>query len=403
MPALDEGDDPLVGRVVRALAAVAVLVPDVDLGRVPVEQRRAGLRGQLAPRRLHADVELVAHGLEETAEVVGHLATRPRRQRALGQRQLIVGNDQLGVDLAPRAQPGALRAGAERGVERERARLELLEREPVAMARQVLAEGALPVGVRVVEVDELQHDQAAGQAQGGLDRVGEASARLGLDGQPVDDHLDRVLLLLLEHRDVVEPDDDPVDPHPGVALGDCSWRKRSAYSPLRSRTTGARTWNRVPGRQLEDLVDDLLRGLPGDDVAADRAVRDPDAGVEQPQVVVDLGDGAHRRPGVARGGLLVDRHRRRQALDEVDVGLVHLAEELPRVGGQALHVAPLALGEDGVEREAGLARAGQAGEHDQGVAGQVQRHVLEVVLAGTAHDQSLAHRRSSPGDIVRRQ
>jgi hypothetical protein len=71
---------------------------------------------------------------------------------------------------------------------------------------------------------------------------------------------------------------------------------------------------------------------------------------------------------------------RGQALDEVDVGLVHLPEELPRVRRQRLDVAPLALGEDRVEREAGLARAGQPGEHDHRVAGQVEVDVAQVVL-----------------------
>jgi hypothetical protein len=55
--------------------------------------------------------------------------------------------------------------------------------------------------------------------------------------------------------------------------------------------------------------------------------------------------------GLRRRRLLVDRDRRRQALDEVDVGLVHLAEELAGVGRQRLDVAALALGVDRVERE----------------------------------------------------
>ena len=46
-----------------------------------------------------------------------------------------------------------------------------------------------------------------------------------------------------------------------------------------------------------------------------------------------------------------------EALDEVDVGLLHLAEELPRVRGQRLHVAPLPLGVDRVEGERGLRRS----------------------------------------------
>ena len=60
-------------------------------------------------------------------------------------------------------------------------------------------------------------------------------------------------------------------------------------------------------------------------------------------------------PTVERGLRLVDfwsiDTAGRQALDEVDVGLVHLAEELPGVGGERLDVAALALGEDRVERE----------------------------------------------------
>ncbi len=402
VPSLHERDDALVRRVVRALPAVPVLVADVDLGRVPVQERGARLGRQGLPGSVHADVELVAHGLEQAPEVVGHLAARPRRQCALGQRQLVVGDDQLRIDLAAGAEPGAHRAGSERGVERERPRLELLEGEPVPMAGQVLAERALPVGVGVVEVHELQHDEAAGQAEGGLHRVGEAATRLRLDGESVDDHLDRVLLLLLEDGDVVEPQHDPVDPHPGVALGH---ELAEEVGVLALALAHHRRQDLEPGSggQLEHLVDDLLRRLAGDDVAADRAVRDPDARVQQAQVVVDLGDGAHGRPRVAGGGLLVDRHRRGQALDEVDVGLVHLAEELAGVGRQALHVPALALGEDRVEGEARLAGPGEAGEHDQGIPGQVEGHVLEVVLAGTAHDQSLAHRRSSPGDMVRRQ
>ena len=112
----------------------------------------------------------------------------------------------------------------------------------------------------------------------------------------------------------------------------------------------------------------VWRSTPG---AVVRAVRHADAGVEQAEVVVDLGDRADRRPRVARRGLLVDRDGRRQALDEVDVGLVHLAEELAGVRRQRLDVAALPLGVDRVEGERGLARARQPGEDDQLVARQL--------------------------------
>ena len=103
---------------------------------------------------------------------------------------------------------------------------------------------------------------------------------------------------------------------------------------------------------------------------------------EEPQVVVDLGHRPDRGARVARGRLLVDRDRRRKALDRVHVGLLHLAQELACVGGQRLDVAALALGVDRVERQARLARAGEAGDHDQRVARQLEVDALEVVRAG---------------------
>ncbi len=148
-----------------------------------------------------------------------------------------------------------------------------------------------------------------------------------------------------------------------------------------------------PGALLhrQHLVDDLLRGLPGDPLAADRAVRRAGPRVEQTQVVVDLGDGADGRARVAVGRLLVDRHRRGETLDEVDIGLVHLPEELAGVGRQRLDVAPLPLGEDRVERQRRLARAGQPGEDDQRVARQVKVDTAQVVLARTLDDQAVSH------------
>ena len=140
----------------------------------------------------------------------------------------------------------------------------------------------------------------------------------------------------------------------------------------------------------EHLVDDLLRRLPGDALTADRAVRGARAGVEQAQVVVHLGDGADGRARVAVGRLLVDRHRGRETLDEVDVGLVHLAEELPGVGRQRLDVAALPLGEDRVERQRRLAGPGQPGEDDQRVARQIEVDASQVVLARTLDDQAVS-------------
>src|SRR5262249_57054103 len=86
-----------------------------------------------------------------------------------------------------------------------------------------------------------------------------------------------------------------------------------------------------------------VRGLVLDRAMALWAMRPADPGVQKTQVVVDLGDRADRRPRVVAGALLVDRDRRRQARDVLDIRLVHLTQELAGIAGQALDVPSLPL------------------------------------------------------------
>ena len=228
-----------------------------------------------------------------------------------------------------------------------------------------------------------------GQAERGLDRVGQPALErrvAALGDEAVDHDVDGVLDLLLELGRLGERHHLAVDPGAGEALG-LELGEQVDVLPLAGPHDRREHLEAGPLGQLEQPVDDLLRALPGDRLATDRAVRPTRAGEEQAEVVVDLGDGADGRARVAVGRLLVDRDRRGQPLDEVDVGLVHLAEELAGVGRQRLDVAALALGEDRVEGQRGLARPRQPGEDDQRVAGQLDRDVLEVVLARTTDDE----------------
>ncbi len=130
--ALDVGADAFVGGVVGALAAVAVLAAHVDLGRVPVEDDRAQPRGDVLPRGVQVEAELVAQRTEQPDEVVGDVGAAPRLDDALAEGGLRVGDDQLGVDLHPGAEAVADRAGTEGRVERER---------PAARGRRCRARG----------------------------------------------------------------------------------------------------------------------------------------------------------------------------------------------------------------------------------------------------------------------
>ena len=202
----------------------------------------------------------------------------------------------------------------------------------------------------------LDLDHAVGQRDRRLDRVGQALAHVAAHDEPVDDDRDVVLVLLVELDLLLEHPQLAVDLRAREALG-AQLLEHLAVLALAPAHDRRQDHEARALRQLHDLVDDLLGRLPRDRLAAVVAVRMADARPQQAQVVVDLGDRADGRARVARRRLLVDRDRRRQALDRVDVGLVHLAEELARVGAQRLDVAALALGVDRVERERRLARA----------------------------------------------
>ena len=216
----------------------------------------------------------------------------------------------------------------------------------------------------------------------------------GAANEPVDDDLDRVLFVPLELQLGRQVDELTVDPRPRETLPGELVEQRVVLALAAAHDRRQHLEPRA-FLQLQHPVDDLLRGLARDEPAAVRAVRDADARVQQPEVVVDLGDRADRGARVARRRLLIDRDRGRQALDEVDVGLVHLAEELPRVRRQRLDVAALTFGVDRVERERRLARTRQAGEHDELVAGQLDIDVSQVVLARAADDDRVVHRRQA--------
>ena len=229
-------------------------------------------------------------------------------------------------------------------------------------------------------------DEPLGERERRLDRLREPRAQVLLHHEPVDDDVDRVLELLVERGRLLEQVLLAVDLDAREALVAELLEQVAELALAVAHDRRVDREARALG-QREDLLDDRVDRLPGDRPPADRAVRPPDARVEQAQVVVDLGDGADGRARVARGRLLVDRDRRREALDRVDVGLLHHLQELPRVGAQALDVAALALGVDRVEGKARLPGAREPGDADERVPGEPDGDVLEVVLPGAVDDE----------------
>ena len=318
-------------------------------------------------------------------------------------------------------------------VEAEAARLELVHRGAVVRAAVPLAVAALlEVGRLTVAWRRRDQDHSLAQAQRRLDGVGQPGriGRLGrltrrgfgrgrlagrhaarralepvgrggafvgrLFGVPhdesIDHDLDGVALVLVELARLRQIHLLAVDTDAGEALAADLVEDPVA---LGLAILDHRAENEQPCSlgHLVDLVDDLLHALARDLTAACGAVRMADAGKQQAQVVVYLGHSSDGRSRIPAGSLLVDRDGRTQAVDLVDVGLLHLAQELTGVRGQTLDVPALALRVDRVEGEATLARARQTGDHDQPVARHGHRDVLEVVFAGSANDELfLRHR-----------
>ena len=76
------------------------------------------------------------------------------------------------------------------------------------------------------------------------------------------------------------------------------------------------------------------------------------------------------------GSLLFNGDRRRQALDQIHIRLVHQLQKLAGVSGEALDVAALTLGVKRVKGERRFPRPRKPGHDDQPMTRQIERHVL---------------------------
>ena len=208
---------------VRAAAPEPVAVGDLDALAVgPVQEEVLGLRRQVLPRRIEIDVVALGDCLDQLVVVVG-CARRPRRDRALADRQRRIGDYEFRVDLHLRTEPGAARARPVRRVEAEDPRLELDQARPVDRAGELLRVGldlippapgeaeSVDGGGWVGSIDELDLDEPVRQRHRGLDRVGQTLSQLALHHEPVDDDRDVVLVLLVERDLLIEPAELAVD------------------------------------------------------------------------------------------------------------------------------------------------------------------------------------------------
>ena len=252
-------------------------------------------------------------------------------------------------------------------------------------ALEPLGQGLIGLG------HHLDQGQALTPLQRRAQRIGKPLLNALTGHEAIDDHFDVVGVVLVEFDVVGELAHLTVDAHPCKALGHQAAEQLDVGAFLAADHRCQQLVAGVLG-QPEDLIDHLVDRLRPNRTLALGAVGFAGAAEQQAQIVLDLGDRADGRTGVVTGGFLVDRNRRRQPFDRIDIGLVDLTQKLARVGRQAFDVAALSLSKDRVEGQRALAAAADAGEHHQPVARNRQINVLEVVLAGTPHPDHVLQR-----------
>ena len=276
-----------------------------------------------------------------------------------------------------------------RAVEREEARRDLRVRHAAHRAGMALAEEQR-LRLAAARRRRLHQHGAAAVTEGDLERVRQPPLDARTHDESIDQHLDGVAGGARQRPVVGQVAQRAVDAHAHEAAAP---QRLELLLVLALSVAHDRRIQKQPRlrRQRDQAIHDLLHGLRRDLPAALEADWMPDAREQQAQVVGDLGDRADGGPRAAPNPLLLDRDRRRQTVDGVAVGLLHLLEELPGVGGERLDVAPLPFRIERVEGEGRLARAGEPGDDDEPLARDVDVDVLEVVSARAADDDAARH------------
>src|SRR6185437_3124949 len=344
--------------------------------------------GELTP----GAIEREPGGLGDTLEGVApaQAAWRvPGLDGALGEGAVGIGHDASEADLAGAAEALAVRTSAEGIVEGEEAGLGGFETAAAALALEALIEAEGGARGRRGEFE----DGFAGFAVGDLDAVHQAGAQFGgfgFEQEAVHQHKHGLVEIEVQERfRGRELDQFARLPEAIEAAGAELGQARLDAGLAAAEMGGEEQQAALAGSLGEERGDGGIHIVALDLEVAVGTVDAAGTGEEEAEVVVDFGGGGHAGAGIAAGGFLANGDGGRDALDGIHLGLFHALEELAGVGGEGLDVAALAFGVDGIEGEAALARAADAGDDGEGVERNVHAQVLEIVEARAVDAEEL--------------
>ncbi len=292
----------------------------------------------------------------------------PGKHGALPQGQGVVRDDELVLEGKCRSQTVAGRTGPEGIVEGKQPGLDFGDGEAGNGTGEFLRKDEALVGFVLVlqnraggghfhrPVGEFRDRDAVSEPQGCFKGVRQAPGDVLAHHDPVHDHVDVMLVLLVEGGGFGDFVEFAVDLDPLEAL----FHELGEFLAVFALSTADDRRQQVETGaflKLKDPVDHLGHGLALDRQTGRRRIGNADPREQKAHVVVDLGHRPDRGSRIPGSGLLFDGNGRRQAVDLVDIRFLHHFQELARIGRQAFHIAALALGIDRVERKRRLARS----------------------------------------------
>ena len=240
------------------------------------------------PRPIERETEVLCQPFE-SLQVVARRRDFPRFDCAVLQGQFRVRNDEVGIEELDDAEAAASIAPSGRTVEREQPGLDLVDGETGHRAGEAGRKGHAFRGIGI-----LGDQQAVGQSKGRLGTVGKAGLETLADHDPVYHHLDVVVAMAIERRRVVGLVQDPVDLDPLEALPQEIFQVLPELA-LAVADHGTEEEETGSGRLRHHGVNHLGDRLAADGQAGGGGIGHADPGEQQPEIVLDLSDGADGR------------------------------------------------------------------------------------------------------------
>ena len=267
----------------------------------------------------------------------------PRQKGAFRDRSITVDRELFRKKLVA-SEPAALFAGAVRIVEREKARLDIRHCDS--------AIGAGEIGRRRFfgTVLRKDHHDAVTEGKRVLDSFRNPSAPFPNGKHPVDNDLDRMPSVLFKRNLFLQPENLPVDTDAEKPLFSRLYQEIPELS-LFPPHKGRKDFDLLSFEILEYALHDLVKRVPYDGFPAIGTIRDSYPAEDKPKVVVCLRYRSDRRTRVVRRSFLLDRYRRREAGNIIDIGFPLNAEKLPGVYGERFHITALSFRIEGIERQ----------------------------------------------------